>query len=176
MHRRWEDCPAYGNFPGAKDCVKYGEGIFVGYRHFDTRPDTVRFPFGHGLRYTRFEYSSLSITIRGPAHRPAADVSFLIANRGDRAGSEIAQVYVRDCASSLSRPLKELKGFARTDIAAGKSKAVKFVLGPEAFAFYDPQAHAWTIEPGEFEILVGGSCADIRLSGKVRLKKKLVWR
>jgi beta-glucosidase len=157
--RRLADTPAYLNYPGQR-IVLYGEGIFVGYRYYDQKDVAPLFPFGHGLSYTQFRYSDLHVTqTQGTAR---AEVSLKVTNVGQRAGKEVIQLYVGDSASSLPRPPKELKGFAKVALEAGASTHVTFQLDQRAFAFYDPIRSDWVVEPGEFMLWVGSSSRDIR--------------
>jgi beta-glucosidase len=168
--RRIEYTPAYTNFgPGRK--VIYGEGIFVGYRHYEQRHLQPLFPFGHGLSYTTFAYRDLNVQVQpGPTGQAsAAHVSLTVENTGSRPGAEVVQLYVSDKAASLPRPPKELKGFVRVQLNPGESQPVVFTLDQRAFAFYDPLQSDWVVEPGEFEILVGASSADIRLKAILNL-------
>jgi beta-glucosidase len=164
---RLEDTPAYINYPGTRD-VNYGEGIFVGYRYYEKKDIQPLFSFGHGLSYTQFEYANLELPATGKAG-DCISVSLTVRNSGGTAGKEVVQVYVRDLVSSLVRPLKELKAFAKVDLRSGEETRVNFVLDPRAFAFFDPYRNAWIVEPGEFEILVGSSSKDLRLSGRICL-------
>ena len=167
--RRLEDTPAFGNYPGAKE-VRYDEGIFVGYRHYDLYDIDPLFPFGHGLSYTSFAYSHLHV----PSSIKAGEtwqVSFDVQNTGTRAGQEVVQLYVRDMKSSLPRPLKELKGFKKIILQPGEVQEVKFDLDDRSLSFYDPEAHQWTVEPGEFELIAASSSRDIRAVAKVTLTK-----
>lgn len=165
--RRYEDNPTYGNYPGARQ-VYYGEGIFVGYRYYDHKDIEPLFPFGFGLSYTTFAYSGLRVPKTAAVGKPVR-VSVRVKNTGERAGKEVVQLYVRDKVSSLPRPPKELKGFAKVALRPGESKVVKFLLDERAFAFYDPYQKRWVVEPGEFEILVGSSSRDIRAGATVTL-------
>jgi beta-glucosidase len=159
---RLEDSPAFINasYPGCRE-VNYGEGIFVGYRYYDMKDVTPLFPFGHGLSYTSFAYSNLKVTRKVKAGR-MVEVSLTVTNTGKLDGKEVVQLYVSDLKSSLPRPPKELKGFAKVALAPGESETVAFSLDERALAFYDPHKHAWVAEPGEFELLVGSSS---RISG-----------
>lgn len=152
-----EDSPSYGNYPGKDGVVRYAEGIFVGYRHFDTKNVEPLFPFGHGLSYTKFEYSDLKIEPRKNA------VRFVLQNVGDRPGAEVVQLYVHDAESSVPRPAKELKAFKMVNLRPGEKQTVNFGLEEGSFAFYDVASKRWLAEPGKFEILVGSSSRDIRL-------------
>ena len=171
--KKWEDSPAYGNYPGDGEKVEYKEGIFVGYRWFDTKSIEPLFPFGHGLSYTTFEYSNLKL-IKGNAGE--LTVQFDIKNTGKRDGAEAAQIYVRDLESSLPRPEKELKGFEKVFLKAGEKKTVSIKLNKDAFAFYDPKNSMWTAEKGDFKILVGSSSRLIRFSGDYKLNETLFWK
>ena len=165
--RRLEDAPARIDVPGTRD-VRYDEGVFVGYRHYDTRGMDVLFPFGHGLSYTTFEYRQA----RAPATaKPgeAVTVSVAVRNTGRVAGREVVQVYVQDRQASVPRPLKELKAFAKVALQPGEEQRVEFTLEPRAFAFYDSCREQWLSEPGDFDILIGASSRDIRAVASVEL-------
>jgi beta-glucosidase len=167
--RRLADNPAYINYPGENGKVLYGEGLFIGYRFYDFVEREVLFPFGHGLSYTRFEYSDLQITPAEFRDGEEVQVSFRMTNTGEMTGMETAQLYVRDVHCRLPRPLKELKGFVKVELQPGESRRVSLRLSREAFWFYDPATAGWATESGLFEILVGASSRDIRLSGTARL-------
>jgi beta-glucosidase len=163
--RAWQDAPAHGNYPGTDLRVRYAEGIYVGYRHFDRRRLAPLYPFGYGLSYTSFVYSDL---VLDPARvRPGESlrVALKVRNSGPRAGAEVVQLYVRDVEASVDRPPRELKGFERVVLAPGETAEVTFTLGPDALAFYDETTKAWVAEPGTFEIFVGASSRDLRLAG-----------
>lgn len=170
--RRWEDCSAYGSYPGEGGETFYSDGIFVGYRHFDRKEANVLFPFGYGLSYTTFEYSNLSIKPDLVSDgKIDIEVSFDLKNTGRRQGAETAQLYIRDIESSLERPVKELKGFKRVELEPGQAKRVTFRLNRRSLAFYDAGKKDWVAEPGEFEALVGSSSRDIKLKGAFTLQK-----
>jgi beta-glucosidase len=164
---RLEDTPAFINYPGARE-VFYGEGIFVGYRYYERKALEPLFPFGAGLSYTTFEYGPVQLKPRIKAGEELS-VSVTIKNTGSRIGKEVVQLYVSDLESTLPRPVKELKGFAKVELTPGETKTVSFKLDPRAFSFYDPYRRQWIAEPGEFEILIGSSSKDIRARGKVEL-------
>jgi len=166
---RLQDNPAYINYPGENGKVVYGEGLFIGYRYFDFSEREVLFPFGHGLSYTRFEYSNLQITPSQIQESEDVEISFCITNCGEKPGMEVAQIYVRDVHCRLTRPPKELKAFVKVELQPGESRTVHLHLDREAFWFYDPAKAGWQIESGLFEILVGSSSRDIRLRGEVRI-------
>jgi beta-glucosidase len=163
---RLEDTPSHLHFPGGEGLVSYGEGIYVGYRYYDTLDVPVAYPFGHGLSYTTFEYSALLLTRTGPS---TFEASFTVTNTGPVAGAEIAQLYVSDLDSSLDRPVHELKSFAKVQLEPGESATVTLALDERAFAYWSPRRRRWTVEPGEFEIQVGASSRDIRLRRTVHL-------
>ena len=159
--KRLEDTPAFGYFPGERE-VPYGEGIFVGYRHYDKRDIEPLFPFGFGLSYTHFEYSGLRVPRTLDADQ-RLKVSLDVCNAGARAGAEVVQLYVGDPQASLPRPPKELKAFKKVFLKPGESQRIEFVLSARDFSFYDPARKTWVLEPGAFDILIGRSSRDICL-------------
>jgi len=167
--KRLEDNPSFINFPGENGHVNYGEGLFIGYRYYDKKAIEPLFPFGHGLSYTQFHFRALTLpeTVRLGER---VKVSCEVENIGKVAGKEVVQVYIRDVESSLVRPPKELKAFAKIALQPGESKTVEFNLDQRAFSFYDDLKAAWVAEPGEFETLIGASSQDIRLRGTLLLK------
>lgn len=165
--RRLEDSPAHPFYPGGEEAL-YGEGLYVGYRHFDRGPEAPLFPFGFGLGYTRFAYGDLRASEEVRAGDPV-EVSFSIANVGRRAGKEVAQLYVRPRGPTVPRPVKELKAFAKVSLAPGEAAQVRLTLDARAFSFWDPARHAWIAEPGAYDLLIGASAADIELQATVRL-------
>ncbi len=167
--KRLQDNPAYLNYPGENGKVVYGEGIFVGYRYYDKKKIEPLFPFGFGLSYTTFEYSNLHLSAAEIEPEDTLRVFVNVKNTGDRAGQEVVQVYVRDRESSLMRPEKELKGFAKVTLEPGESKTVEVTLNREALAYYDDLARRWVAEAGTFEVLAGSSSRDIRATGVFRL-------
>lgn len=159
-----QDIPAQP-YPGGPATVEYRESIYVGYRYYDTAKVDVLFPFGHGLSYTAFEYRDLAVQ----AQNDSAKVMFKVKNTGEVAGKEAVQVYVRDVKSTPFRPSKELKGFAKFHLQPGEEKIVNIELDRRAFAYYDAGSKDWVVEAGDFEILVGASSRDIRLTATIRL-------
>ncbi|MHA1683751.1 MAG: glycoside hydrolase family 3 C-terminal domain-containing protein [Promethearchaeota archaeon] len=143
--------------------VVYTEGVFIGYRHYDTNEIEPLFPFGHGLSYTSFKYSDLELSKESISGDEDVIVSFKVSNTGDRDGAETVQLYVRDVESSVKRPVKELKGFKKIMLEKGASLTVKLTITKEDLSFFDMENDAWVAEPGDFEILVGSSSRDIRL-------------
>lgn len=167
IERRWEDSPAAGNYDETRSerKVYYREGIFTGYRGYDRSGVKPLFAFGHGLSYTSFGYSDLSLKRKDRG----VEVSFTVTNTGDREGAEVAQVYVGDLKCRLPRPEKELKEFCKVKLLPGESRRVSLRLGEEAFRFYDPAKGDWVVEPGEFSVKVGGASDSLPLSGTIRL-------
>jgi beta-glucosidase len=161
---RIEDTPAFLNFPGDGDVVRYGEGIYVGYRWYDKRHQPVLFPFGHGLSYTTFSYGPATLSAQRIPPTEGVTVSVTVTNTGTRPGSEVVQVYVRDVQSSLSRPERELKAFAKVFLAPGETQTASLRLDQRAFALWHPTHRRWVVEDGDFEIQVGSSSADIRVT------------
>ena len=167
---RLADTPAYLNFPGENGAVRYGEGLFIGYRYYDARQLAVQFPFGHGLSYTQFTYSNPKVSAITFKDVDGVTVSVDVTNTGAVPGKEVVQVYVSDVASRLKRPFKELKGFAKVALKPGETCTVSIPLDFRAFAYYHPGYHDWIAEEGEFEILTGASSTDIHFTQKVNLE------
>ncbi|UYZ64970.1 glycoside hydrolase family 3 C-terminal domain-containing protein [Hymenobacter weizhouensis] len=165
------DSPAHklGDYPSTsrQDSLTqtYREDIFVGYRYFDTYKVAPQFAFGHGLSYTTFKYDNLTVT-PGPQR---ATVQLTLTNTGKVAGAEVVQVYVKDEKAAVKRPEKELKAFQKVALKPGEAKTITLTLGPEAFQYYNETKKQWVLEPGKFEVLVGSSSRDIRLTGGLTL-------
>jgi beta-glucosidase len=168
--------PSYLNFPGEGDKVEYKEGLFVGYRYYDAKAIEPLFPFGYGLSYTSFDYSSLKIDKDVIDDTETVKVSFIVKNTGDVAGKEIVQLYVRDIESTVIRPEKELKSFDKVELQPGEEKEVIFNLNKRAFAYYNVDLQDWYVESGQFEILVGKSSAEILLTGRIQVNSIVVVR
>lgn len=167
--KKWEDSPAYGNFPGSKGNVEYKEGIFVGYRHFDTKGIDVLFPFGHGLSYTTFEYRDLKIAPSKIKAQDKVKIQLTIQNTGNRPGAEVVQIYIGDPEASVPRPVKELKAFKKVFLKPGEKRTLTFYLDKTALSFYDMEKKDWVAEPGKFIVYAGSSSRDIRLQGEFEL-------
>jgi beta-glucosidase len=159
-------------YPGTNNTVVYKEGLLVGYRWYDTKNVQPLFPFGHGLSYTKFKYSNLKF-VDGDAKNPVT-VEFELANIGDRAGAEVAQIYAQPVHSSVARPLKELKGFKKVFLQPGEKQTVSIPLDPNAFAYYDVDKKGWVAEKGEYKILVGSSSRDLRLGSRFKLTETTI--
>ena len=163
--------PGIGRTDGSKITdERYDEGIFVGYRYADKNRLTPLFPFGHGLSYTSFRYGKPVADRTSMTAGETLRVSVPVTNVGDRAGAEVVQLYIRDVKSSVVRPVKELKGFCKLELAAGETKEAVFEIGRDALSFFDDIRHEWVAEPGRFEALVAASAADVR--GKVAFELK----
>jgi beta-glucosidase len=168
--KRIEDNPAYLNYPGENGEVLYGEGIFVGYRYYDRKRIEPRFAFGHGLSYTRFEYGEIRLDRDRIGADDELEVAVEVTNAGERAGSEVVQLYLRDLECSLARPDQELEAFEKVALEPGETKTVRFTLDRRALSFYDPAREGWVAEPGEFEVRVGSSSRDIRARARFVLE------
>ena len=156
---RYEDTPAKDNFAGAGRTVQYREGLYVGYRYYQTAGVPVAFPFGHGLSYTSFAYSDLKASADG--------VTLTVTNTGTREGAEIVQLYVAKPDAKIFRPAQELKGFAKVHLQPGESQTVTIPLDDKAFRYWNTQSNRWEVEGGQYELRIGASSADIRLTAAV---------
>ena len=161
------DNPSYLNFPGDGQTVAYNEGVFVGYRYYDTKEMPVRYPFGYGLSYTTFEYSDLQLSADKIKDTDTLKVTLKVKNTGDRAGKEIVQLYVADKTGAACRPVKELKNFVKVELQPQEEKTVEMELDKRSFAWYNTQIHDWYAASGEYEILAAASSRDIRLKKTV---------
>jgi beta-glucosidase len=166
---KYDDTPAINNFPGNPASVEHRESIYIGYRYYEKAGIPVRYPFGHGLSYTSFEYSDLKLDKSEMDESEKLSVSFKVKNTGTVAGAEIAQLYVADKESTIFRPVKELKGFKKVFLEPGEEKEIEIKLCSRAFAFWNVNENAWTVESGDFDIIIGASSADIRLTETVRV-------
>ena len=158
---RYEDTPAARYFPGRKQNAEYREGLYVGYRYYETANKAVRYPFGYGLSYTTFAYSDLKVN--------AEKVTFTLTNTGSVAGAEIAQLYVAKPDAAVFRPAKELKGFAKVFLKAGESKTVTIPLDDKTFRYWNVATDHWEVEGGGYQLLVGANVQDIRLTADITL-------
>ncbi|MFF2494067.1 glycoside hydrolase family 3 C-terminal domain-containing protein [Agromyces sp. NPDC058064] len=162
---RLEDTPAFLDFPGEFGHVRYGEGLFVGYRWYDARDAAVRYPFGHGLSYTTFGYSGLSVE----QDAAGLTVRVTVENTGARDGREVVQVYTGLAGSAVQRAPRSLAGFASVGLAAGESREVEVRVRREDLAYWDVRVDRWVVEGGELAVEVGASSRDIRLTGGVAI-------
>lgn len=158
-----EDNPSYLNFPGNGEQVAYKEGIFVGYRYYDTKKMAVRYPFGYGLSYTQFDYSNLCLEKKTMTDEDRIIVKVNVTNSGTRQGKEVVQLYIRDLTYAVNRPDKELKGFAKVDLKPGETKTVCMLIDYRALAWYNETIQEWYAASGEYEVLIGRSSREIVL-------------
>ena len=164
-----EDNPAYINYPGENGRVYYGEGLFVGYRYYEKKKVAPLFPFGFGLSYTTFAYDALQLSAKEIGPDDTLEVRIDITNTGQVAGKEIVQLYIRDRASSLHRPEKELKAFTKVHLESGARTTATLSIQRDALAYYDDLAREWVAEAGKFEVQVGASSQDIRATATFTL-------
>jgi beta-glucosidase len=164
---RLQDNPSHLNFPGTDGTVLYGERIYVGYRYYDAKDLPVGHPFGHGLSYTTFAYSDLRTEVDGEGEEAVVRARFTLTNTGPVAGKEVVQVYVGDVACSVDRPVRELKAFTKVELAPGRSTPVEFELRARDLSFFSPAHDRWVLEAGDFDISVGASSRDLRLTTTV---------
>lgn len=157
--RSYADTPARENFGGDGPTVEYREGLYVGYRYYDTAGVPTAFPFGYGLSYTSFAYSDLKADEKG--------VTLTVTNTGSCTGAEVVQLYVAKPDAKVFRPVKELKGFTKVQLEAGESKTVTIPLDDKAFRYWNVKTDRWEVEGGSYQLLVGASSADIRLTAAV---------
>lgn len=173
---RLQDTPAYLDFPGEDRHVRYGEGLFIGYRHHDAIKGPVAFPFGHGLSYTTFAYSDLVVealppgTSGGWRGNPRLRVSVTVANVGAVTGKEVVQVYVGRPEAHARGPVRELRGFAKVTVEPGAQERVSFTLDDRDLSTWSPRLGGWLLEPGPVTVAVGASSRDLRLVAEVRVE------
>jgi len=173
--KRIEDTPTFHNFPGENDKVFYGEGIWLGYRHYDKAKVEPLFPFGFGLSYTTFGYTNVRVSseiFRGPI-----TVSVDIKNTGAVTGAESVQFYVAQTSKpGLVRPLRELKGFAKVTLQPGETKTASYVLDKYALGYFNDKTMMWVVdEDAEFEVFAGASSRDFRGSAKFETIQQMQW-
>lgn len=166
----FSDNPTYGNYPGGPVTSEHRESVYIGYRYYDTAEKDVLFPFGFGLSYTTFEYSDMKLSSDRIKDADTVTVSFKIKNTGKVDGAEIAQIYVADKESTIFRPVKELRAFEKVFLKAGEEKKVSVELSKRAFAFWNININDWMVETGEFDILIGASSRDMRLSKTITVE------
>lgn len=162
-----EHNPSYINFPGDGKTVTYGEGLFVGYRWYDKTRIKPLYPFGYGLSYTCFEYSDIKLSNEKINAEDNSTVTCTVKNTGKLDGKEIVQLYIKEKEPTIPRPEKELKGFIKLDLKAGESKTISFTLDKRSFAYWDTDIKDWYVNSGCFEILIGASSEDIRVSAYI---------
>jgi beta-glucosidase len=168
--RKLEDNPSYLNFPGYDGITEYKEGVYAGYRYYDKKQMPVLFPFGYGLSYTTFEHSNLRLDNTKIRDNDELTIAVDVKNSGSIKAKEVVQLYVKPLVNAIPRPVRELKGFEKIELAPGETKTVTFVLSKRAFAYYNATIHDWHVETGEYAIEVGSSSRDIRLSATVTVQ------
>ncbi|KAJ4195653.1 hypothetical protein FALCPG4_003817 [Fusarium falciforme] len=173
--KRIEHTPAWHTWPGENHKVLYGEGLYIGYRHYDHAKITPLFPFGHGLSYTTFEYGRPEISTRTLTPDGVINITLAISNIGSRAGAETVQLYVHDEKSRLPRPEKELVAFEKVFLEADETRHITISLDKYAVGYYDETVPGWIAEEGAFKVLIGASSADIRQSTKFSVKESFTW-
>lgn len=159
---RYEDTPAFRNFPSMERNAEYREGIYVGYWYYDTSQVRVQYPFGYGLSYTEFEYADLKVDNQG--------VTCTLTNTGIYDGAEVVQLYVGMKDGKVFRPVKELKGFAKVFLKTGESREVRIVFDDKTFRYWNVKTNQWEVEGGSYQIMIGASVADIRLQGSIEVE------
>lgn len=167
---RLQDNPSYLNFPGEDGVVRYREGLFVGYRYYDKKELPVAFPFGHGLSYTEFSYTDLRLDKTSMEDTDKLIVSCTIRNTGNVRGKAVVQLYIGKPKSEVIRPIRELRQFAKLELAPGEAKGVQFTLDRDAFAYYSPAIHDFYVEGGEYTIEIGSSSRELPLRGQVTIQ------
>lgn len=170
---RLQDTPCYLNYGGEHDKSVYSEGVFVGYRYYASKDMDVLFPFGHGLSYTTFAYSNLSVGKEKMTESETLTVTVDVTNTGEIAGKEVVQLYVATKGGTIIRPVRELKAFEKIGLAPGETKKVQFTLDRRAFAYWSTQIHDWHVESGEYEIQIGRNAQDIVLSHSVTVESEV---
>ena len=165
-----EDNPSYLYYGGEGDTAEYREGVFVGYRYYDKKKMDVLFPFGYGLSYTTFEYSSLKLSAEKIKDTETLTAAVTVKNTGNRAGKTVVQLYVGDVESTPLRPVRELKGFVKVALQPGESREVTFALDKRSFAYWNKQIHDWHVETGTFTIEAGASSRDLPLKAEVTVE------
>jgi beta-glucosidase len=186
IEKKFEDSPAYLSLPKNHKLykgwrndftlkepiidIKYSEGVFVGYRWYDNKGIEPAFPFGFGLSYTTFEYSSLKLSHSEFSIDDTIEVEFTITNTGDMEGAEVAQLYIHHINPSVPRPVKELKGFKKVFLKPGESQVVRLKLKARDFSFWDVNSKSWLAEPGNFKIIIGSSSAQVKLESEIVFK------
>jgi len=167
---RLEDNPSFIGFPGNSRTAEYREGVFVGYRWYETKKMNVLFPFGHGLSYTTFAYGNLRLDRTEMTDDQMLTVQVDITNTGDRAGKEVIQLYVSLQGGRVVRPIRELRAFSKVELQPAETKTVTFQLGQRAFAYWNTDIHDWHVENGGYRIEIGRSVQEIELSEMVHVK------
>lgn len=160
--KRLQDNPTYNNWPGENLRVVYGEGLYIGYRHYERLGIEPLFPFGHGLSYTTFEYGKPTISDSTLSGNNKLEVTVPITNTGSVEGAEIVQAYIHDEQSRLPRPEKELQAFDKVFLQPGETKNATLTLDKYSVGYYDTELSAWIAEQGTFNVVIGASSVNIK--------------
>ncbi len=168
--KRLEDNPSYLYYFGEGGVVNYNEGLFVGYRYYESKKQEVLFPFGYGLSYTSFDYSNLVMSKGKLDEGEELTVSVSVTNTGKRTGKAVVQLYIAPEKVEMIRPVRELKEFAKVELTPGESRTVTFTLGKRAFAHWNPTTHSWRCESGKYAIQIGANAHDICLEADVQME------
>jgi beta-glucosidase len=172
--KRYKDSPGTLRYPGDKEKAFYNEGVFVGYRYFDKQDLEPQFPFGHGLSYTTFTYKNLSCKVNSQAEKATLDITFALTNSGDLAGKEIVQCYIGTPGKAVVRPPKELKAFQKLELAAGETIQIDFSIPLSDLAYFDVDEEAWITETGLYQVYIGASSRDIRLTDTIIIQNEII--
>jgi beta-glucosidase len=168
---RWQDGATWSQdreiYPGLDGRVRYEEGVFIGYRHHDRTGTPPLFPFGHGLSYTQFALSDLTVDASAFEATGAASIGVTLTNTGLRAGSEVVQLYVSPAPAPAARPIRELKAYAKVTLAAGQSRRIALTLRARDFAWFSTERGLWVVEPGSYGLSIGRSAVDLPLAGSL---------
>lgn len=170
---RVQDTPCYLNYGGENDKSVYSEGVFVGYRYYASKDMEVLFPFGHGLSYTTFAYSNLTVDKENIAESENLTVTIDVANTGTITGKEVVQLYVAPKGGNVIRPVRELKAFEKVALVPGETRKVRFILNRRAFAYWNTHIHDWHVESGKYEIQIGRNAQDIVLSQEITVESEV---
>ncbi|MGA7722969.1 MAG: glycoside hydrolase family 3 C-terminal domain-containing protein [Ignavibacteriaceae bacterium] len=169
--QKLEDSPSHSIGTENRDFVYYKEGVFTGYRYYLSKKIKPEFSFGYGLSYTSFQYTDLQVS---KSDNGSVIASVDVKNTGNQFGADVVQLYIHEKTPAIERPIRELKGFQKVYLNPGESKRITFKLDPVDFAFYDVKAKAWNVENGDYEIQIGKSCADIKLSNTIKMNSQLI--
>ena len=171
---RLEDTPSYLNFPGEGYQVEYREGIFAGYRWYDSRKIKPLYCFGYGLSYTDFRYESLELSSKYITDKEVVTATVSVTNTGRYTGKEVVELYIHDRQTEIIRPDKELKGFSKIELKPGETGQISFQLDKRSFAYYDVEQKDFMVQSGEFDVLIGSSVEDIHLSQVIHVESTAV--
>ncbi|KAL2838660.1 beta-glucosidase precursor [Aspergillus pseudodeflectus] len=162
-----EQNPSFGNFPGENAVIRYEEGLLVGYRHYTTQGVPTLFPFGHGLSYTTFEYSDLTVSSQKFTPQ-GSSIAFTVTNSGALPGDAVVQLYISPLSSTVARPVRELKAFLKlSSLLPGEARSSKLSLSPEHLAYWDDIHHSWVIESGRYRLSLGHSSVIMAIETEI---------